>query len=171
MKVYTDKVTAQELPAINRAAFPGDSEVFVERASEVGTRKRARAFDVHIAANRPSKRATWIEWGDWMVELLKADEDAQIIAFSGHYDGAHDFVTKTQARANADGDADKQAAADRWSEALYWAREGATDEPELFCPRCNRSDEVTEEDRGREGQRRGRCGRCELPFQDFDFAD
>lgn len=66
------------------------------------------------------RAATWVEWGDWMVELFKLDPRAII----GPYDGPDEFVRITQeyaphrpARENA------EAHADRWSTDLLYSRQ------------------------------------------------
>lgn len=136
MKIHTDKLTREDL----FAHVP--SGCYIDAALR-GSRKRARAFDVSMSAEPgqdahgikriysrntgthggpgydDEKAATYIEWGDWMVELLKIDPDAIV----GYYDGARGFVESTQqaaprrpARENA------QSHADRWKAELYRLR-------------------------------------------------
>ena len=129
MKIHTDKLTRADL----FAHVP--SGCYLD-ASQRGSRKRARAFDVHMYAKPGTdthgikrcyatnsggygageyKAATYIEWGDWMVELFKIDPNAII----GTYDETGGFIGQTQhwaptrpARENA------QYHADRWAKTL-----------------------------------------------------
>lgn len=123
MKVHTDKITQDQLRDIALEAFGTESEAFVESAVERGSRKRARAFDVKIAAGHESPRsATWIEWGDWIVEFFKRDPEAIV----GQYDGAHDFIVQTQRAADQRPQlerVDAQNAADHWSEEIFWSNQ------------------------------------------------
>lgn len=133
MKIHADKLTASD---IYKAA---PDRTYVE-LTERGSRKRKRAFDVGLSASHGDdahglarvysrntgrtgamgdydRAATWIEWGDWMVELFKIDPAAVI----GNYDGAHDFVVQTQAAApHRPARENAEFHADRWSEELFW---------------------------------------------------
>jgi hypothetical protein len=108
-------------------------------AESKGSRSRDHAFEVHMTAEPGSdkhgikrcyatnsgnygkghgKAATYIEWGDWMVELFKIDPQAII----GPYEGREDFVLQTHdavsfrpQRENAEDHAD------RWSKELFYA--------------------------------------------------
>lgn len=105
MKIHTDTLTMRDL----YGAVP--EGVYLE-AIQKGSRSRARAFEVHMSAEAGTDRhgikrcyatnsgqygagydkaATYIEWGDWMVELFKIDPAAII----GPYERAEGFVEQT----------------------------------------------------------------------------
>jgi hypothetical protein len=107
MKIHTDRLERRDLFATVPAGC------WLE-AVERGSRSRAHAFDVRLSADHgadahglarvyaqnsgrhgadqgPDRAATWIEYGDWMVELFKRDPSARI----GMYDSPADFVRMT----------------------------------------------------------------------------
>lgn len=134
MRIHTDKLTADDL----YSAVP--SGCYLE-ISQKGSRKRDHAFEVGMSARPGSgahgikrsyprntgncgsagdfdRAATWVEWGDWMVALLKIDPNAII----GHYDGASDFVRVTTDYAvHRPAREDAPIHATRWSEELFYA--------------------------------------------------
>lgn len=137
MRIHTDKLTPDHLTGA-AADMPGVRQEIDLR----GSRKRARAYEVKMVG-KPGKdrhgitrmfstggaygtadgihRAlTWVEWGDWMVELLKIDPGAII----GNYAGAHDFIIQTS-EASYDRPERENAAdhVERWSRELYAAAE------------------------------------------------
>lgn len=100
MRIHTDKLNPVHLDAACEG-MPGVALGWTEHAS----RKRDRAFEVRmvgepgkdrhgIARKRPVGRyraLTWVEWGDWMVELFKIDPGAII----GKYEGWREFCDWT----------------------------------------------------------------------------
>lgn len=152
MKIHADKLTASD---IYKTAPDRTYVELVEHAS----RKRKRAFDVGLSASHGNdahglarvysrntgrtgamgdwdRAATWIEWGDWIVELLKIDPEAIV----GNYDGAHDFIVQTQAAAPHRPERENaEVHADRWSEELFWQR--IEDEGQVKITRVPNPDE------------------------------
>lgn len=112
MRIHSDKLVKSDFGlAASNAGFGPD--VYYER-TEHGSRSRARAFELKIdaepgtdrhgikrafsrnsggqgAEQGPYKAATWVEWGDFIVELFKIDPNAII----GHYTSAEHFVEDT----------------------------------------------------------------------------
>lgn len=136
MKIHSDKLTIADL---QRTAPEG---IYVE-IDTAGSRKRDHSFKVGLSAahgndahgikrafarnpgssnryvDHHDRAATWVEWGDWIVELFKLDENAII----GEYDGAHDFIIQTQAAAPHRPERENaEVHADRWSAELFWER-------------------------------------------------
>ena len=131
MKIHTNKLTRNDL----YAALPDG--LHLECVAK-GSRKRDHAFDVGIgampgtdahgikrcyarnsgtygAAHEYGKAATYIEWGDWMVELFKIDPDAIV----GPYEGIDGFIDATTHQASWR--PEREAAhthADRWAREL-----------------------------------------------------
>lgn len=137
MKIFSDKLTEGDLRNALTRAIPNGVVLELE---EHGSRKRARRFDVALSAEGGADKhglkrcysrnsgqfgalgygraATYIEWGDWMVELFKIDPEAIV----GVYDDSHDFIVKTQEYApHRPARESAETHADRWSEELYWA--------------------------------------------------
>lgn len=131
MRIHTDNLTAEDL----RQAVPRGC--YLEYTTH-GSRKRDHAFQVGLSAAEGTdahgikrcyarntgqyggdgygdRAATWVEWGDWMVALLKIDPDAII----GQYEGADDFVAQTtQYAPSRPAREDAQAHAERWAKEL-----------------------------------------------------
>lgn len=129
MRIHTDTLTQADLYRTLPAGC------YLE-ASQKGSRKRARAFEVSMSAapgtdshgikrcyatnsgrygTGYAKAATYIEWGDWMVALLDIDPAAII----GPYDGAADFVEQTSRWAPHRPKRESAVAhARRWAEGL-----------------------------------------------------
>lgn len=108
MRIHSDSLTSSDL----YEHVPRGCHL---EAIGKGSRKRDHAFEVHMSAapgidshgikrcyaantgqyggpaNDYEKAATYVEWGDWMVELLKIDPTAII----GPYEGAAGFVEQT----------------------------------------------------------------------------
>jgi hypothetical protein len=106
MRIHTKHLTADDLERLKPEG------TYIE-ITEHGSRKRARAFEVKLYGE-PGKDAhgitrkhptggaygttdglyralTWVEWGDWMVELFKIDPGAII----GSYVGQSGFLPDT----------------------------------------------------------------------------
>lgn len=127
MKIHSDILTRENL-------LEHVPDGVTLELAEKGSRKRRHAFDVEMAAEPgedahgvprrysrmsggPDRAATWVEWGDWMVELFKLDENAVI----GDYDGREDFVRRTYDTApHRPEDEDAEAHQRRWSEDLFY---------------------------------------------------
>ena len=102
MKIHTDTLTSSQLYAAQHGL-----PVYLESVQK-GSRSRARAFDVHLSADKdeahrfntnfyPNDRvgdaaATWDEWGIWIDRLFMLDPEAII----GQYDGVDDFYSQTR---------------------------------------------------------------------------
>ena len=106
MRIHTDTITEADL---HRTLPAGTHLECMKR----GSRKRDHAFEVGMGAvpgsdangikrcyarntgqyggDRYDRAATWVEWGDWMVELFQIDSKAII----GNYDGIGDFLLAT----------------------------------------------------------------------------
>ena len=135
MRVHTDRLTADDLTRLRPAGT-------IIELTPHGSRKRDHAFEVKmygepgkdvygIARRHPTGGAygttdgryralTWIEWGDWMVELFKIDPGAII----GRYEGAHDFVIWTQDLAYNRPDRENAVEhASGWADELWEAAE------------------------------------------------
>lgn len=129
MKIHSDKLTQENLLEHVPAGV-------TLQLSETTSTKRLRGFeaqmkaepgeDAHGVARRyvtqsnDARAATWVEYGDWMVELLKIDADAII----GTYNGVNDFIVKThEAASSRPSFEDAEAAADRWSEEIFWSNQ------------------------------------------------
>ena len=136
MRIHSDTLTIDDLTEAARAIPGGHINI-----TEHGSRKRDHAFEVNMfgdpgkdrhgiarsyysnggsygANTGPYRALTWVEWGDWMVELLKIDPGAII----GSYVGQPGFLTDTwyvagnrPARENA------EVHKERWSRELYAA--------------------------------------------------
>jgi hypothetical protein len=107
MRIHSDILTGNEL----RTNLYGLG-CYLECSSH-GSRKRARAFEVHLSHDRddvhryacnpgtsyPSRErepigevaATWDDWGVWIDRLFDLDQKAII----GQYDGRQDFIDQT----------------------------------------------------------------------------
>jgi hypothetical protein len=132
VKIHTDKLTRADLYAHVPAGC------YLE-AIEKGSRSRAHAFDVHMNAEPGDDRhgikriyqvnsgnygaggdeyvkaATYVEWGDWMVELFKIDPNAVV----GVYDGAAGFVSRTSEMApHRPSRENAERHAERWAKEL-----------------------------------------------------
>lgn len=125
MRIHSDILTREDL---ERHVPAGATLELDER----GSRKRNHAFEVEMLAepgedahgvrrrygayHGGGKALTWVEYGDWMVELFKIDRQAIV----GPYDGAHKFVLGTRAAAGGR-PAFEQApeATDRWCAELF----------------------------------------------------
>lgn len=112
MRLHSDTLTRDEIDAaLVNADLPG---VFIDVLSSHGSRSRARAFEVRLAAEPgkdrngnvrrprnsgsygsdgrdPFKGATYDEWGYFIAELFERDPDAVF----GPYNGRDDFHRKT----------------------------------------------------------------------------
>lgn len=96
---------------VTMGAMPGKDAHGIKRAYARNTGQFGGEQDAYTRA------ATYIEWGDWMVALLKIDPDAII----GYYEGSDDFVRQTQNAAPRRPDRENaETHADRWSEELYY---------------------------------------------------
>ena len=133
MKIHTDTLTENDL---YRALPTG---VYPERLEAVGSRKRDHGFEVSLDTSGGADRhgikrvysrnsgmygavsltraATYIEWGDWMIELFKIDPDAII----GQYSGLPDFLYQTTRMAP-----NRPARENAVEHAERWAKETAT---------------------------------------------
>mgnify|MGYP000923886212 CR=1 FL=1 len=135
MRIHTKHLTRDDLV---RAKPEGS---YIEIA-EHGSRKRDHAFEVKLYGN-PGKDAhgitrrfstggaygttdgcyralTWIEWGDWMVELFKIDPGAII----GQYEGWRDFCEWTYEAAHHRPDRENAVEhASGWADELWLAAE------------------------------------------------
>lgn len=130
MKIHSDTLTMGDL----YGAVP---EGCYLEAVQRGSRSHARAFEVHMSAEPGTDRhgikrryansgqwgadvhtkaATYIEWGDWMVELFKIDPRAVI----GPYDGEAGFVETTTRWAQARPAFENAPEhAERWAQTLW----------------------------------------------------
>lgn len=126
MKIHSDILTRENL-------LEHVPDGVTLELAEKGSRKRRHAFDVEMAAEPgedahgvprrysrmsggPDRAATWVEYGDWMVELLKIDRRAIV----GTYDGAYSFVLKTRGAAGGRPAFEHAPeATDRWCEELF----------------------------------------------------
>lgn len=135
MRIHTKHLTADDLERLKPEG------TYIE-FTEHGSRKREHAFEVKMYGE-PGKDAhgitrsystggaygttdgryralTWVEWGDWMVELLKIDPGAII----GSYDGADGFIEQTQDAAHWRSQFyDAAEHADRWAQDLHYNRQ------------------------------------------------
>ena len=133
MRIHTKHLTADDLERLKPEG------TYIE-ITEHGSRKRARAFKVKLYGE-PGKDAhgitrkystggaygttdglyralTWVEWGDWMVELFKIDPGAII----GSYVGQSGFLTDTwHAASHRPKREDAEFHQERWSRELYAA--------------------------------------------------
>jgi len=134
MRIHTKHLTRDDLVR----AKPEGSYIEI---TEHGSRKRDHAFEVKMYAEPGKDRhgitrsyptggaygstdgtyraLTWVEWGDWMVELLKIDPGAII----GNYHGQVGFISDTYPAASFRPEReDAEAHQERWSQELYyWA--------------------------------------------------
>lgn len=99
MRIHSDHLSANDL--YQAASTAG---VVLFQCDAVGSRKRARAFEVALegsnvyasARDASRKGATWDEWGTFMMALL----DKDCLAIIGPmYNGRADFLQKTRAEA------------------------------------------------------------------------
>jgi len=135
MRIHTDKLSIEDIEEFQ----PPRSEMIL---TTHGSRKRDHAFEVKLVGEPGKDRhgitrrfstggaygstdgrmraLTWVEWGDFICELLKIDPDAIV----GVYEGEHDFIEATQSacvwRPQREGAPEH---ADRWASNLYWARD------------------------------------------------
>jgi hypothetical protein len=131
MKIHTDKITINDLHRLSPAG------VYVE-ATQHGSRSHDHAFKVGLSAEHGTdahgikrsfarnsgqfggsgnydRAATYIEWGDWMVELFKIDP----LAVIGQYKGASHFVEATTEAAQWRSERESAVKhADRWRDEL-----------------------------------------------------
>lgn len=135
MRIHSDTLTSGDLREAARAIPGGHINI-----TEHGSRKRDHAFEVNMfgdpgkdrhgitrrygtggaygQADGTHRALTWVEWGDWMVELFKIDPTAII----GSYDGAEDFCEQTYEAARWRSQFyDAAEHADRWYGELYYA--------------------------------------------------
>lgn len=134
MRIHTDTLDRSEIESF----VPAGLSIGI---SEHRSQSHRRAFEISMAAPEGSDRwgnprkqspyhggtdefpraATWVEWGDFIVEVFKNDPFSKMPRI---YDDAHDFVRKTHAAAAFRKEATAEEAADRWSTDLYYARQG-----------------------------------------------
>lgn len=112
MRIHTDLIYDNHLlRALDSTGLTTDG-VWLETCDQHGSRSRARAFNVKLAATpRDGRRrrrnfatrlgddvntvaATYDEWGIWIRALFKVDPEAII----GQYKGVDDFHTQTHGR-------------------------------------------------------------------------
>lgn len=136
MRIHSDVIEFSDFGlAASNAGFGPD--VYYERTAH-GSRSRARAFELSIDAEpgtdrhgikrsfsrntgqfggeqSPYKAATWVEWGDLIVELFKIDPHAII----GYYSGPDHFIEETAQYAPHRPPRENAVAhAQRWAESL-----------------------------------------------------
>lgn len=110
MRIHTDVLTSRDLgDAARVASTPHDGFVYLE-ASEHGSRKRRRAFEVGLEGDGTRNRrrrnpgtswerreekgyaATWEAWGRFLAHLFEIDPDMD----ATYYTSAEDFHRQTQ---------------------------------------------------------------------------
>lgn len=97
MRIHSDKLTVTDL--VNAAH---KANVTFTRNTTHGSKKRKLAYDVILSGNSPfrqnggnAKAATWDQWGIFLSELYKVDEDMVNTSYPDidtfHYATAHRF--------------------------------------------------------------------------------